>query len=560
IWIDTKITSESGNYAHGYTFIRNLLYNEGAKLQIVDGVLSVVPNIDYANTDDFIVDTDQFKAKRQYNSLTRMHCMGQGDLRDRYTIDLYLDNNGGLLPYCRDNPVKDSDYYSDLEKLSQSTNPEDISNYNLIKDNVVPGINEISEIYDYPNAQTTYHYVLLTSKPADWDTDLNPELPISDQNKRYGFQNYFYQEYSEEKEATSYKQYERPNLDTRYDLQFSMPGDWLSNFANYYEQKANGYVKVSAVSAYDVVNTMPTGWYEGAYSNYYQLIGSSYQRVSLVSGQILTTSEPENWSTNWKQYTLANGDHVPSIVPQPYYKKLATKPADWNSNYGNYYGQDGIGNYTHIAGVSKTKYKKQTKKPTDWATNYKRYYKKANNKYVAVQATSDKKAPKWEKGKYYTSYTVTSAPEFVPNLTYQLVQDPEHAPVWAPGTYYTSGKVVPTWGTITVYKKRTVPTWQTNKYYTAVTYQPLPQWISNCAYTQYEDHYQALIEGALKKIEDYRKQDTLDVKLDEKQSYDINDIIGASDEVTGISVRERIVQKIIKIQRGVVSFEYRSGK
>jgi hypothetical protein len=37
--IDMRVSSESGNYAHGYTFIRDMLYRYNAKLQIIDGVL-----------------------------------------------------------------------------------------------------------------------------------------------------------------------------------------------------------------------------------------------------------------------------------------------------------------------------------------------------------------------------------------------------------------------------------------------------------------------------------------------------------------------------------------
>ena len=116
--IDMRVTSESGNYAHGYSFIRDMLYANDAKLQIIDGVLNAVPLVDYSNDDDFLEGTDQFKAKRNYNSLNRLHCMGQGSLANRYTIDLYLDSNGGLLPYARTNPVQDSDYYTDIAALA----------------------------------------------------------------------------------------------------------------------------------------------------------------------------------------------------------------------------------------------------------------------------------------------------------------------------------------------------------------------------------------------------------------------------------------------------------
>ena len=53
IYVEARVASESGNYAHGYTFIRDLLYAFHAKLQIINGVLSAVENVDYSNDDDF---------------------------------------------------------------------------------------------------------------------------------------------------------------------------------------------------------------------------------------------------------------------------------------------------------------------------------------------------------------------------------------------------------------------------------------------------------------------------------------------------------------------------
>ena len=151
------------------------------------------------------------------------------------------------------------------------------------------------------------------------------------------------------------------------------------------------------------------------------------------------------------------------------------------------------------------------------------------------------------------------APAYKKNYYFSMYQPPDVAPTFVYGIYYASGRIVPPWGSFTVYKKSTIPTWQTNKYYTAVQYQPIPVW-NDTIYTQYEDHYQALIEGALKRIEDNYTASELSIKLDEITVYDINDRVGASDEVTGIGAVERIIQKVVKIERGIVSFNYNTGK
>lgn len=366
IWIDTRVSSASGNYAHGYTFIRNMLYEAGAKPVIIDGVLSAKPNLNYASQDDFIMETDQFKAKRTYNTLTRLHCLGAGELRDRHTIDLYIDENGGILPYCRKNPIQDSDYYTDIKALSESTDPEDIENYETLKRGIVTGINEISEVYDYSGAKMNYHYVKQTAQPADWTTDLTPDIDITNREKRYGFQKYFMQFYDEDSGEATYKEVEKPAIVNEYKLQFSMPADWSSNFADYFISDAGGYKHVQAVSEYDVVGTMPGDWYIGGYSNYFKSTGQSYTKVTLIPGLIPLNTPPGDWATNWGAYCNADGSKVAGITPEPYYKKLSKQPGDWGTNYKNYYKQDGIGNYTPVPGKNVTKYKLQTIQPTDW--------------------------------------------------------------------------------------------------------------------------------------------------------------------------------------------------
>lgn len=559
IMIEGRITSESGNYAHGYTFIRNLLYENDAKPIIKNGVLSVVPLIDYSNDDDFLEGTDQFRAKRNYNSLNRLHCMGSGNLADRYTIDLYLDINGGLLPYCRENPVQDSDYYTDLKALSESTDPEDIENYKTITDNMVTGLGEIADIYDYPSIQNTFHHVLLTEEPDDWRTDLTPSYELKD--KEWGFQKYF-QTATKETGMSEYVQVSKPDLADAFILQLAMPADWMGNFKNYYTSGANGFEPVQEVEQYVPQMTQPADWYAGGYANYYQLVSGSYRQVEQVPGLVPLPSPPGDWATNWSAYANADGSRVQGVVPEPQYFRLDSQPPEWNDKYMNFYTTDGT-TYSPVSGDQK-KYKELTTvQPSDWKRSYKNYYKKSGSKWVHV---SGSKAPQWKQNTYYIEKTKQVAPPFRAKKPadrktyYYKVQDPEHAPDFVANRYYSNGYVIPTWGTITVYRLQTVPTWTTNTYYTMEKYQPIPQWIPETFFIRYEDHYEALIEAAKKKLESYQKKDELSIKLDERREYDINDRIGASDEVTGIGAIERITQKIVKIERGIISFKYSTGK
>lgn len=553
IFVEARVASESGNYAHGYSFIRDLLYEFGAKPQIINGVISAVPYIDYSNDDDFLEGTDQFRAKRKYNSLNRLHCMGSGNLSERHTIDLYLDENGGLLPYCRENPTKDSDYYTDLNALAESTDPEDIANFTELTEHMVSGINEISEIYDYPSIQNTYHYVPLEEEPEDWGTDLTPTQGLDD--KKWGFQSYYEQDVDTANDNVNYREIGKPGLEQAFELQLSMPADWSANFANYYTSGAAGFTPVSAVNIYVQQTTEPADWYQGGYANYF--LDTQGTPVNQIPGLVLLTGKPGDWETNWSAYALSDGSRVPGITPPPVGTVLKKKPGNWGKNYSSYYTSDGV-SFSPVQGVQKNdKYKLTTYQPSDWNKNWNNYFKKSGTNWVHL---TNKKAPKWKPGKYWTIDPYMVAPSFKKATYYSVKQDPDHAPAFEFNKYYANGYVVPTWGWHIVYKKQTVPTWTQNTYYTAYDYQPIPTFVPGYFYIRYEDHYEALVEAALKKIAEYQKKDELAIKLDEKRIYDINDRVGASDEVTGIGAIERITQKIVKISRGIISFNYNTGK
>lgn len=550
--VNARVASVSGNYAHGYTFIRDLLYMFDLKPQIVNGVIEAVPNVDYSSDDDFLEGTDQFRAKRNYNSINRLHCMGSGNLADRYVIDLYLDENGGLLPYARENPVQDSDYYTDIAALAESTNEEDIKNFAILSDHMVTGINEMAEIYDYPSIGSTYHYVLLETVPDDWGKDLTPSKDLDE--KEWGFEQYFSQ--TLKNDTVEYKNLEKPALAYRYDLQLSMPGDWTSNFANYYVSDNEGYKSVDPVELYDVQSTQPPQWYAGAYMNYYKLENGSYVTISQVPGLIRLTTQPPDWTTRWTEYCKQDGSKVESIVPDPTYELLKNKPSDWDKYYSNYYQTDGV-DFSPVSPKSVKDHVLTTYQPSNWKKEYKNYFRRTGKKYYQV---TDKTAPKWKANTFYKEVTKNETPSFRKNKYYVKHQDDPHAPPFVAGAYYSSGYVIPAFSAQTVYKKRTYPTWQTNTYYTAVQYQPIPEFIAGAYFKQYEDHFEALIEAAKKKLEEYMKKDELEITLDEKRVYDINDRIGASDEVTGIGASERITQKIITIERGIVKYKYNTGK
>lgn len=580
ILVSASVQSDSGNYAHGYSFIRDLLFAAGAKPRLINGKLAAVPYVDYSNDDDFLVDTDQFTAKRIYNALNHIHCMGQGEWGSRYEIDIYCDKNGGIMPFCRypeyfglvgqetntGELTDDNDYYTDYSALAElpDSNP-DKKNYDYIIENMQTGVDEIAEIYDYPNASVTYHYISQTGQPEDWDTDLTPDAELND--KDWGFQKYYYLDVDANENAV-YKNVTKPDLATDFRLLQKAPEDWPTSFSNYYTSGSKGYEKVASVTEYDPVYNEPVGWYTGEYKNYYKKKDNTYSKVTTEKyHQLLTSPTPPtnpSWETSFSSYSYTeDGGQTYKTVkaekyPDTYQQVGRTKPTEWApEGYKQYYLWDGY-TYHQVMADSVVRYHKQTVKPSDWKTNWKAYFIKSGKKYVNL---TNKTAPTWKSGKYYTSYTEQKAPKWDKKKTYYIkIEGAEHAPTYVANYYYTKADKVPTFVSGQFYSKRNYPVFAANTYYESYKFQPIPTWESGFYFTRYEDHYESLVKGAIQKIQKENKSNELKITLDEKRMYDINDRVGASDEVTGIWAVARITQKTIKIKRGVLTFSYKTGQ
>ena len=70
-----------------------------------------------------------------------------------------------------------------------------------------------------------------------------------------------------------------------------------------------------------------------------------------------------------------------------------------------------------------------------------------------------------------------------------------------------------------------------------------------------------LRSDGIAKLTELRNIDKAEIVLSqaESQTYDIGDIVGATEYKSGISVAEKVTQKIVKINNGVVSTEYKTG-
>lgn len=70
-----------------------------------------------------------------------------------------------------------------------------------------------------------------------------------------------------------------------------------------------------------------------------------------------------------------------------------------------------------------------------------------------------------------------------------------------------------------------------------------------------------LRNDGIKRLKELRNNDKAEISLPESegQIYDIGDIVGATEYKSGVSVSATVTQKIVKINNGVVSTEYKTG-
>ena len=368
------------------------------------------------------------------------------------------------------------------------------------------GIDEVAEVYDYGNAEDTDNYVLLTAKPSDFDSNYGAYYMLDENSEEYI--------------------HPEAEVQTVYALLTAKPSDWDSMCEKYYvcDNDNSGYSQVikELVTNYTALTTQPTDWAK-KYGGYYTKSGSKYYKVS-------------------------------GLVEQTY-KKVADKTAKkgWKKKYSDYYTRMWDGTqyiYTRVSGVTKYKYVVQTKKPSDWSTNYTSYFQKKEKSsgYEKIPSVAEgEKAPTWKKKKYYTAYSYTKAPKFEKEQTYYVLKSKTVAPEWESGKYYAVSEV------------EQAPTWEAAKYYYVrlVTYHP--QWAADMYYVKYTDHYADLVEKGLKKMKNYYDCDSIKIELNPLIEYDIGDVVGASEHITGLYVFQPITKKIVTINNKKKTIAYKVG-
>ena len=446
-------------------------------------------------------------------------------------------------------------------------------------DSVDPVLNENGDKVAPDWQAATYYtltagiYVLQTSQPSDWELN---------------YKNYYYME------SVKYKCISALLSEKAYTLITQKPSTWEFDFKNFFEKVNGEYKAVSMVekAVYNRVKKQPNDWKKnyGQYFYFYSDgVNSEYRGIEGKQKIYYTVQKrkPTDWNDSYDSYYELNAKGKYIKVEIKNYKRLTKKPADWAKKFSKYfyYYSDGTkGEYKAVSGISTNKYTLQSNRPTDWYSNYEKYFYKSDSGYkkvegVALAGAEEKVAPVWKASTYYTMSNTTTAPDY---NSYSRVYKKADPPKWKKARYYTqeNKKVTPKFNSYAkVYKEvvtTSIPQWAANKYYSEHKVNDLeweankyylihenqeiiPDFISGKYYKRYLDHYADLVENAVKKIEEIYNCDSIDMNLSLEDNYDIGDIVGATECITGISVWQPITKKIVKIKGNEVSIEYEVG-
>lgn len=544
-----QISNYQIRYSDLYSSLIDMLNEVEAKLVVAFSgsvvVLSVVKAVNYATNEEWDSSQRDFVATDVHRTVNHLICLGQGELANRYVIHLFADENGGIQPY---------NVYTDQSKIV------DDSSYILDKSNqVLKDTDELTEVFDYSSAEFTDNYVLLSSQPKDWASK---------------FSRYFMKDNNSWKNPEAVEVVEEPSPLS------SQPSDWNTAYSRYYTKSGSSYYSVEGVEDTSVqeITNIPTDW-NNNYENYYYWktdgTTGSWTKISGVDVKeyVLQTQKPSDWNSSWKNYYeyaahyashIQDGDLV-IVKSDTMVSNIRTEYDMFIQHMDNYWV---LGN----GFIRATNYFK------DHTPGYSEFYFMIVNRTLAKN-----RIPQFVSNIYYGKngndyYLLTSKPTdwdmwgsyYVLSFYQYDKLDTEFPPTWKPHTYYTyktTKKVAPQWGIYDKYGQNvttvSAPTFKANTYYKDIktlTYEVPPTFKKNTYYELKVDHYKVLVEKGIEKLKQYANPDSINMNLaDDMYTYDIGDIVGATDNTTGLSVTQFVSKKIVTIDYTGTNISYEIG-
>lgn len=522
-------------YEPVYDAMMRMLQEYGCKLKTwykngkvhVMGVISC----NYATNEEFDSSQVPFKVGITYNNINHMICLGQGDGVKRAVIHLFTDDNGVVQPYIQSNvrdPIQDSDYILDKRKK------------------VMTGLNERTYVYDYPNAEITYNYPLLTSKPKDWESEYYKKYYVKDKNS----------------ENETYKLIDRVFKDELRLLK-TEPKDWSirDGYKKYYT------VNVKRTESYPVtdlqeddplckISYLPEGGKIGEFWDWTQNYADYYEYDSLEGDYVHVSAH---------RITI-NDNH------------MTEKPIDWDFHYSYYNTRTWNGTEWEYHEVEKDRviyYELLEERPVDppwgaWDDIYVKVTEEMPERrpfrvgdYITVKQALDSRLLmrddrhhedganlRFKKNMFYVRKGKLVTPAFpeggVYYTTYKSV-----APPWQDGRYYK--RVVDN----TPRFRKPDPSRGFYGYWELVKgVEQIPKFVRNTYHYETVDRMKVLVADAIKKLSELRDTSTLKIDLELEAQYDVGDIVGSIDEVTKIKVNKPILRKTIKIKKDIVTVSH----
>ena len=339
------------------------------------------------------------------------------------------------------------------------------------------------------------------------------------------------------------------------------------------------YGNAESVENYVELQEQPENWSRN-YVKYYHKTEDAYMLYERSYEDTYTalTSQPDDWSKKYANYFYKSGKeyrNVQGVESDPVYNLQTKEPADWEKRYASYYYyySDGVTEeYKKVSGDTEKRYNRQTMQPSDWEEDYKRYY--IRKPHVKLQVTYKIEGDDgWKKVTVVVDSLddipagaiVGKVKKIVTEWDFINVPD-DKVPEWKTKKYYTeeSYSVAPKWEKNKYFTESTTisaPAWSAGKFYTLEkNVEVIPAFVPGEVFTRYVDDFADLVENGLEKFRELLNSDSIDISFDSSQIYDINDIVGATEEYTGISVYKRITKKIISSKDGTESIQYEIGE
>ena len=110
-----------------------------------------------------------------------------------------------------------------------------------------------------------------------------------------------------------------------------------------------------------------------------------------------------------------------------------------------------------------------------------------------------------------------------------------------------------------MYKLITLPDFVSGLYYSRKELLLTPSFLPDVTYRQAIDHYAELVKNGLERLKKSFNCDSVGIDLNLEGAYDIGDIVGASEHITGIAVWQPITKKIVTVEGGQVKISYKVG-